>query len=167
MQKARGQRAFCWAGFRRTSFSGRVAKKNAAVINQTVNAAKFRSILGAPSQALCFYFPLSKIRQEENCMNKSELLAAIAEKTNQSKAATGEFLDATIAVIEAAVASGDPVALVGFGTFKAAPRAAREGKNPKTGEKISIAATTVPRFTAGAGFKAKVAGVKAKKAVKK
>lgn len=100
-------------------------------------------------------------------MNKSELLAAIAEKTNQSKAATGEFLDATIAVIEAAVASGDPVALVGFGTFKAAPRAAREGKNPKTGEKISIAATTVPRFTAGAGFKSLVAGTKAKKAVKK
>lgn len=100
-------------------------------------------------------------------MNKSELLAAIAEKTSQSKAATGEFLDAAIEVIEAAVASGDPVALVGFGTFKAAPRAAREGKNPKTGEKIKIPATIVPRFTAGAGFKAKVATGKAKKVVKK
>lgn len=99
-------------------------------------------------------------------MNKSELLAAIAEKTNQSKAATGDFLDATIAVIEQAVASGDPVALVGFGTFKAAPRAAREGKNPKTGEKIKIAATVVPRFTAGAAFKAQVAAGKAKKAKK-
>ena len=99
-------------------------------------------------------------------MNKSELLAAIAEKTNQSKAATGDFLDATIAVIEQAVASGDPVALVGFGTFKAAPRAAREGKNPKTGEKIKIAATVVPRFTAGASFKAQVAAGKAKKAKK-
>jgi len=100
-------------------------------------------------------------------MNKSELLAAIAEKTNQSKAATGEFLDAAVAVIEQTVASGDPVALVGFGTFKAAPRAAREGKNPKTGEKIKIAATIVPRFTAGAGFKAQVAAGKAKKVVKK
>ena len=100
-------------------------------------------------------------------MNKSELLAAIAEKTNQSKAATGEFLDAAIAVIETAVSSGDPVALVGFGTFKAAPRAAREGKNPKTGEKIKIPATIVPRFTAGACFKAKVATGKAKKVVKK
>lgn len=96
-------------------------------------------------------------------MNKTDLLAAIAAKTNQSKAATGEFLDAAIAVIEEAVASGDTVTLVGFGTFKAAARAAREGKNPKTGEKIKIAATVVPRFSAGAGFKAKVAAPKSKK----
>lgn len=47
--------------------------------------------------------------------------------------------------------------LIGFGTFKASERAAREGKNPKTGEKLSIAATTVPKFSAGAGFKAAVA----------
>ncbi|MFA9438580.1 MAG: HU family DNA-binding protein [Rhodocyclaceae bacterium] len=93
-------------------------------------------------------------------MNKTDLLAAIAAKTNQSKAATGEFLDAAIAVIEEAVASGDAVTLVGFGTFKAAERAAREGKNPKTGEKIKIAAAVVPRFSAGAGFKAKVAAGK-------
>ena len=57
------------------------------------------------------------------------------------------------------------VTLVGFGTFKAAKRAARTGVNPKTGEKLKIAATTVPRFTAGAGFKAAVAGKK--KAAKK
>ena len=56
-----------------------------------------------------------------------------------------------------AVAKGDTVTLVGFGTFKAAERAAREGKNPKTGEVLQIAATTVPKFTAGASFKAAVA----------
>ena len=100
-------------------------------------------------------------------MNKSELVAAIAEKTNQSKTASGEFLDAAIAAIEEAVSGGDTVTLVGFGTFKAAARAAREGKNPKTGEKIKIAATTVPRFTAGAGFKTKVAAGKGKKPVAK
>ena len=99
-------------------------------------------------------------------MNNSDLLAAIAAKTNQSKVATGEFLDAAIAVIEEAVSTGESVTLVGFGTFKAAARAAREGKNPKTGEKIKIAATTVPRFSAGAGFKAKVAAGKVKKAKK-
>ena len=53
------------------------------------------------------------------------------------------------------------MSLVGFGSFKAAARAAREGKNPKTGEKIKIAATTVPKFSAGATFKAAVSGKKA------
>ena len=62
-----------------------------------------------------------------------------------------------------AVATGDGVSLVGFGSFKAAARAAREGKNPKTGEKIKIAATTVPKFSAGATFKAAVATAKNKK----
>ncbi len=100
-------------------------------------------------------------------MNKTDLIAAIAEKTNQSKVATGEFLDAAVAVIEETVAAGDSVTLVGFGTFKAAARAAREGTNPKTGEKIKIAATTVPRFSAGAGFNTKVAASKPKKAAKK
>ncbi|MFZ5502483.1 MAG: HU family DNA-binding protein [Pseudomonadota bacterium] len=66
--------------------------------------------------------------------------------------------------IVTAVAKGDSVALVGFGTFKSAARAAREGKNPRTGEKLKIAATTVPKFTAGATFKQAVASKgKAKK----
>ena len=86
-------------------------------------------------------------------MNKSELLAAIAEKTNQSKAATGEFLDAAIAVIETAVSSGDPVALVGFGTFSVATRKARTGVNPRTGAKLSIPASKSVKFKAGAALK--------------
>lgn len=100
-------------------------------------------------------------------MNKSDLISAIATATGASKTASAEMLDAVIETIETAVSSGDNVTLVGFGTFKAAARAAREGKNPKTGEKIKIAATTVPRFSAGAGFKAKVAAGKTKKAAKK
>ena len=71
--------------------------------------------------------------------------------------AAGRALDATVAAITKAVAAGDSVALVGFGTFKASERAAREGKNPKTGEALQIAATTVPKFTPGASFKAAVA----------
>jgi DNA-binding protein HU-beta len=74
-------------------------------------------------------------------------------------------LDAIIDAVVKSVAKGNAVTLVGFGTFKAAKRAARTGVNPKTGEKLKIAATTVPRFTAGAGFKAAVAGKK--KAAKK
>ena len=89
-------------------------------------------------------------------MNKSELIDAIAARTELSKVASGKALDAVIESIVEAVAKGDGVSLVGFGSFKAADRAAREGKNPKTGEKIKIAATTVPKFSAGATFKASV-----------
>ena len=90
-------------------------------------------------------------------MNKSELIDQIAAEADLSKVAAGRALDAAITAITKAVAGGDSVALVGFGTFKAAERAAREGKNPKTGAALQIAATTVPKFTAGATFKAAVA----------
>ena len=76
-------------------------------------------------------------------MNKSELIDAIAARTELSKVASGKALDAVIESIIQAVAKGDGVSLVGFGSFKSAARAAREGKNPKTGEKIKIAATTL------------------------
>ena len=95
-------------------------------------------------------------------MNKSELIDAIATRTDLSKVAASKALDAVIETIVEAVAKGDGVSLVGFGSFKAAARAAREGKNPKTGEKIKIAATTVPKFSAGATFKASVATAKGK-----
>ena len=96
-------------------------------------------------------------------MNKSELVEATAKAADISKAAAGRALSAVIDSVVKAVAKGDTVTLVGFGTFKSAQRAARTGKNPKTGEAIKIAATTVPRFTAGAGFKAAVAGKQARK----
>ena len=95
-------------------------------------------------------------------MNKSDLIDAMATQAEVSKAAAGRALDAAIAAITATVAKGDNVTLVGFGTFKSAKRAAREGKNPKTGEKIKIPATTVPKFSAGASFKAAVAPKKKK-----
>ena len=90
-------------------------------------------------------------------MNKSELIDLIAADADLSKSAAARALDSVIVNITKAVASGDTVALVGFGTFKAAERAAREGKNPKTGEKLAIAATTVPKFATGTAFKAAVA----------
>lgn len=90
-------------------------------------------------------------------MNKSELIDAIAEESGLTKVDAAKALDAITGAIVNAVASGDSVSLIGFGTFKASARAAREGQNPKTGEKLTIAATTVPKFSAGATFKAAVA----------
>ncbi len=96
-------------------------------------------------------------------MNKSELIDAVATAADLSKAAAGAAIDAMTAAITKAVAKGDSVTLIGFGSFKSSKRAARVGRNPQTGKELKIAATTVPRFTAGAGFKAAVAGKKAAK----
>jgi nucleoid DNA-binding protein len=90
-------------------------------------------------------------------MNKTELVEALASKTELSKAVAGRTVDALIEIITAKVAKKEDVQLIGFGTFEAAKRAARTGKNPRTGQALKIAATTVPRFTAGATFKAAVA----------
>ena len=96
-------------------------------------------------------------------MNKTELIDIAAKAADISKVSTAKTLDAIIAAVVKTVAKGDTVTLVGFGTFKASKRAARTGKNPRTGEALKIAASTVPKFTAGAAFKASVAGKKSKK----
>jgi len=102
-------------------------------------------------------------------MNKSELIEAVAERAELSKAAVNKAIDALTEVITSVISAGNPVALIGFGTFKSVNRAARTGKNPKTGAVLKIAAKSVPKFSAGAGLKAAVAGKKpaAKKAVAK
>ena len=89
-------------------------------------------------------------------MNKAELIEAIAKETELSKAGATRALNAVIDTNVKTVAKKQDVQLIGFGTFKAAKRAARTGKNPRTGEKLKIAAATVPKFTAGAAFKAAV-----------
>ena len=89
-------------------------------------------------------------------MNKSELIEALVKETEVSKAAAGRSIDALIQIITKTVAKKDDVQLIGFGTFKAVKRAARKGKNPRTGEPLKIAAATLPKFTPGAAFKAAV-----------
>ena len=89
-------------------------------------------------------------------MNKTELIEALAKDTDTTKAAAGRAIDALVQIITKTVAKKEDVQLIGFGTFKAAKRAARKGKNPRTGEVLKIAAATVPKFTAGAAFKATV-----------
>ena len=96
-------------------------------------------------------------------MNKAELVEFVAKETDLSKVAAGNAIDAVTAAITKAVAKGDTVSLVGFGTFSASKRAARVGRNPQTGKELKIAATTVPKFKSGTAFKAAVAGKKAAK----
>ena len=86
-------------------------------------------------------------------MNKTELVAAIAAKAEVSKKDAENMLNAFIETVQDAVKADDKVQLVGFGTFESRARAAREGKNPQTGEKIKIAACKVPVFKAGKAFK--------------
>ena len=86
-------------------------------------------------------------------MTKAELVAKMAKDAKISKAAAGKALNGAISAITKALKKGDSVTLVGFGTFSVSRRAAREGINPATGEKIQIQAVNVPKFKAGKGLK--------------
>ena len=86
-------------------------------------------------------------------MNKSELADAVAEAAGLSKADGARALDAVIDSITNTLKSGNTVSLVGFGTFQVKQRNARQGRNPRTGETIQIAASKVPSFKAGKGLK--------------
>lgn len=86
-------------------------------------------------------------------MNKAELIESIANLTSVSKASAGSVLDATIESITNALRKGDTTTLIGFGTFSVRERAARTGRNPRTGEEIKIKATKVPTFKPGKALK--------------
>ena len=86
-------------------------------------------------------------------MNKSELIDAIAESADLSKAAAGRAIDAFVESITGALQNGDQVTLIGFGTFSVKDRAARVGRNPQTGAEIQIKASKNPSFKAGKALK--------------
>jgi len=86
-------------------------------------------------------------------MNKGELIDSVANQTNLSKADAGRAVDALIDAIEGTLKVGNTVSLVGFGTFSVKNRAARQGRNPRTGETIQIKASRVPSFKAGKALK--------------
>lgn len=86
-------------------------------------------------------------------MNKTELVNAIAAKTGLSKKDADAALAATVEAVTEALKAGDKVSLIGFGTFEVRERAARQGKNPATGETIEIAACKAPAFKAGKALK--------------
>jgi DNA-binding protein HU-beta len=86
-------------------------------------------------------------------VNKSELIDAIADSADLSKAAAGRALDAAVETVKKALKKGDMVTLVGFGSFYIGKRAARTGRNPRTGATIKIKAAKVPKFRAGKALK--------------
>ena len=86
-------------------------------------------------------------------MNKTELIAAIADQAGLTKVDASKALEAITNSITNALKTGDTVTLIGFGTFKVTARAARTGRNPRTGEELSIAARKAPAFTAGKALK--------------
>ena len=86
-------------------------------------------------------------------MNKTELVDAVAASTGLTKTDTKKTIDAVFEEITKALKKGDPVQLIGFGTFKTSERKAREGRNPQTGATIKIAARKVPAFSAGVALK--------------
>lgn len=89
-------------------------------------------------------------------MNKSDLVDAVANDSDMSKASAARAVDSVLANVGDALGKGDSVSLVGFGTFSVRHRAAREGRNPQTGASMHIAASKVPGFKAGKGLKDKV-----------
>ncbi|MCF6217798.1 MAG: HU family DNA-binding protein [Gammaproteobacteria bacterium] len=86
-------------------------------------------------------------------MNKTELVDAVAESADLSKASAARAVDATLAAISGTLAQGDQVALIGFGTFLVRDRAARTGRNPRTGDSIDIPAAKIPAFKPGKALK--------------
>ena len=89
-------------------------------------------------------------------MNKTELVAAITEKTKLTKKEAEKALKAFTDIIAEELAKGEKIQLVGFGTFEVSERAEREGRNPMTGETIKIAASKTPKFKAGKALKDQV-----------
>ncbi|MBD2215075.1 HU family DNA-binding protein [Nostoc linckia FACHB-104] len=90
-------------------------------------------------------------------VTKGELVDAVAAKTNITKKQALEVISAFLSVVIEAVANGEKITLVGFGSFERRERSEREGRNPKTNEPMTIPATKVPAFSAGKQFKEKVA----------
>lgn len=86
-------------------------------------------------------------------MNKQELIEAIAEKSHTSRSDSKKMLDAFLETVTETLAQGDNVQLIGLGTFKSTERKARSGRNPRTGERVTIPAKRVPSFTAGNALK--------------
>jgi DNA-binding protein HU-beta len=112
--------------------------------------ARFRKGDGCPQTVLASLFPATA---KEEQVTKSEFVDQVADRAGLSKKDAGDAVDAMLETIESALKRGSDVVFSGFGKFSVSDRSAREGRNPATGEKIQIAASRVPKFTAGAALK--------------
>ena len=95
---------------------------------------------------------------QNNSMNKADLVTSVSAQTGETKTVVSSIVDATIKTIVDSVVDGKKVSILGFGSFEPRDRSARQGLNPKTGEKIAIPAKRVPTFSAGKQFKDSVQG---------
>jgi DNA-binding protein HU-beta len=93
-------------------------------------------------------------------MNKTQLVDAVSADSGLTKADTQRVIESLIGTVSKSLKKGDEVSITGFGKFSVVKRAARQGVNPRTGEKVKIKATKAPKFTAGAGLKQVVSGKK-------
>jgi DNA-binding protein HU-beta len=105
--------------------------------------------ISVPSQPAAIGSPRPEHPNKRPFVNKAELIEVIAVHADISKAAAGRALEATITSIQTSLKKGDVVTLVGFGTFSVGKRAARTGRNPRTGTALKIKASRVPKFRAG------------------
>lgn len=97
-------------------------------------------------------------------MNKTELIAAVAEHADIDRKTAAKAIDAVLAVVPMAVAAGDQVSIVGFGSWEAVHRPARTARNPQNGEAIEVPETWAPKFKAGSAFRGLVAASESLKA---
>ncbi|MGH3065869.1 MAG: HU family DNA-binding protein [Gaiellaceae bacterium] len=102
--------------------------------------------------------PSENINVRRRAVTKQDFVDAVADRAGMSKRDAGVAVDAVLDTITSALKSGDAVTFTGFGKFSTSARAARMGVNPRTGAKVQIAATTVPKFSAGSSLKAAVKG---------
>ncbi len=93
-------------------------------------------------------------------MNKSQLIEAVAADSGLTKADAGRAIDSLVGTVSKTLKKGDEVAITGFGKFSVVKRAARQGVNPQTGERVKIKASKAPKFSAGATLKASVSGAR-------
>jgi len=96
---------------------------------------------------------VTKNDKEDKIVNKTELVASVAEKAGTTKKDAEKAINALFASVEEALAKKDKVQIIGFGTFEVKARQARKGRNPQTGKEITIPASTTPVFKAGKGLK--------------
>jgi DNA-binding protein HU-beta len=100
-----------------------------------------------------FLPPILTILERDGSMTKNELIAMVSDKVQINKNDAAKAVEATFDIITGALKQGDEVKLVGFGSFTVSQRKAREGRNPRTGQPVHIAASKAPKFTAGKGLK--------------
>jgi DNA-binding protein HU-beta len=117
--------------------------------NESLQLRRFQQTLPARNGN----WPLIRCRERIGQMTKNELIAAVADKAQMTKTAAASAVDATFDAITATLKKGGEVKIMGFGNFRVVKRAAREGRDPRTGAPVKIRAARRPRFSAGKGLK--------------